>query len=103
MVRYRLEVGHQHQVKPANIVGAIANEAGLESKYIGRITIFDEHSHIDLPEGMPKDIYRHLKKTWVVGRPLRISRLDEGGAPTTRAGADRRAPKARPKTRRHHP
>lgn len=77
METYRLEVGHTHGVKPANIVGAIANEAGLESEYIGRISIFDDHSTIDLPEGMPKDIFKDLQKTWVSGQQLRISRLGE--------------------------
>jgi ATP-dependent RNA helicase DeaD len=72
MVRYRLAVGHQHGVKPGNIVGAIANEAGLENQYIGRVDIRDDHSLIDLPEGMPREILRHLKTVWVVGQQLQI-------------------------------
>jgi len=80
MQTYRLEVGHQHGVKPSNIVGAIANEAQMESKHIGRIEIFDDHSLVDLPEGMPKELYRELQKVWVAGQQLRLSRL-EGGAP----------------------
>jgi len=74
MIRYRIEVGHDHKVKPGNIVGAIANEAGLESKYIGRINIYDDHSLIDLPDGMPLDIFDSVKKLWVAGQQLRISR-----------------------------
>jgi ATP-dependent RNA helicase DeaD len=54
MDRYRIEVGHAHGVKPANIVGAIANEAGIDSRDMGRITINDDHSLIDLPKGMPR-------------------------------------------------
>ena len=76
MVRYRLEVGHAHGVKPGNIVGAIANEAGLDSQHIGRINIFDDYSSVDLPDGMPKAIFNDLKKTRVAGRPLNISRFD---------------------------
>ncbi|MBT8113200.1 MAG: DbpA RNA binding domain-containing protein, partial [Gammaproteobacteria bacterium] len=76
MERYRLEVGHKHEVKPGNIVGAIANEAGLESKHIGRIDIHDDFSVVDLPSGMPKDIFNTLKKTWVSGTQLKISILD---------------------------
>ncbi|RZA31588.1 MAG: DEAD/DEAH box helicase, partial [Lysobacteraceae bacterium] len=53
MESFRIEVGHAHGVKPANIVGAIANEAGLDSKYIGRIDIQDDYTVLDLPEGMP--------------------------------------------------
>lgn len=80
MESYRIEVGHQHGVKPANIVGAIANEAGLESRYIGRIDIHDDHTVLDLPEGMPRELLAHLKKVWVSGQQLRIHRLGEGEA-----------------------
>ncbi len=73
METYRVAVGHEHQVKPGNIVGAIANEAGIDSKYIGRIQIFDNHSLVDLPEGMPVEVLQHLKKVWVAGQELRIS------------------------------
>jgi len=73
---FRLEVGHAHGVKPGNIVGAIANEAGLEGRHIGQVDIRDDHSFVDLPEGMPRDIFRSLQKVRVVGQELRISRVD---------------------------
>jgi ATP-dependent RNA helicase DeaD len=73
MERYRIEVGHDHEVKPGNIVGAIANEAGLDAENIGHIDIFSEHSIIDLPAGMPRDVFRELKKVWVCGRQLHIT------------------------------
>jgi len=75
MQTYRIEVGHVHGVKPANIVGAIANEAGLEAKHIGRIDIHDDYSVLDLPEGMPKEIFQQLKSVWVSGQQLRISHV----------------------------
>jgi ATP-dependent RNA helicase DeaD len=74
MERYRIEVGREHGVQPKNIVGAIANEAGLESRYIGRIEIHDTYTLLDLPEGMPKDVYKHLRNVWVCGRKLDIKR-----------------------------
>ena len=80
METYRIEVGHAHDVKPGNIVGAIANEAGLDSEFIGRIEIFDDHSLIDLPKGMPRDTFRDLQKVWVCGQQLRISRAGETAA-----------------------
>jgi ATP-dependent RNA helicase DeaD len=64
-------------VKPGNIVGAIANEAGLDAKHIGRVDIRDDHSFVDLPEGMPSDVFKHLKKVWVSGQQLRITRGGE--------------------------
>ena len=75
MERYRIEVGHNHDVKPANIVGAIANEADIDAKYIGQIDIYDDHSHVDLPEGMPKELFKMLKKVWVSGQQLKISKV----------------------------
>jgi ATP-dependent RNA helicase DeaD len=75
MQRFRIEVGHNHDVKPGNIVGAIANEVGIDSQYIGRINIHDDYSLVDLPEGMPKDMFNNLKKVWVAGQQLKISTL----------------------------
>jgi ATP-dependent RNA helicase DeaD len=79
---YRIEVGHEHGVKPGNIIGAIANEAGLESQYIGRLSIRGDYSLIDLPDGMPGEIFQHLKKVWVNQQMLRISEWD-GSEDTT--------------------
>jgi ATP-dependent RNA helicase DeaD len=82
---YRIEVGHEHGVKPGNIVGAIANEAGLESQFIGRLSIRDHYSLIDLPDGMPAEVFEHLKKVWVVQQQLRIHEWD--GTDTDAASA----------------
>jgi ATP-dependent RNA helicase DeaD len=71
---FRIEVGHTHRVKPGNIVGAIANEAGLESRHIGRIDIRDDHTYVDLPRGMPEDVLLHLQNVWVAGQRLRVKR-----------------------------
>ena len=62
VVRYRLDVGHAQGATPRHIVGAIANEAGLDSRYIGRVDIHDDFSTVDLPAGMPREILQHLKK-----------------------------------------
>ena len=75
MDRFRVEIGHMHKVKPGNLVGAIANEADIDSKYIGRISIFADYSLVDLPEGMPKELLRELKNVRVVGQRLNISQL----------------------------
>jgi len=88
METYRVAVGHEHQVKPGNIVGAIANEAGIDSKYIGRIQIFDNYSLVDLPSGMPKEVLTHLKKVWVAGQELRISLQRPGSRHSPTENAD---------------
>jgi ATP-dependent RNA helicase DeaD len=75
MERFRVEVGWRDRIKPGNIVGAIANEAGLNGRSIGRIQIFDTHSTVDLPKGMPDEVFQGLRQLRVMNKPLQISRL----------------------------
>lgn len=70
--RFRIEVGHVHGVKPGNIVGAIANEANIDSKHIGAIEIYDNFSTVDLPEGMPAETRQTLQGTRVAGQRLSL-------------------------------
>lgn len=90
---FRLAVGHQDKVRPGQIVGAIANEADIEGGYIGPIEIFSQHSEVYLPKGMPDEVFKHLQKTRVAGKPLNISRTE--GTP---ANAAQKRPKRRRKT-----
>lgn len=80
METYRIEVGRVHGVQPGNIVGAIANEAGIDGKHIGRVLIREDHSFVDLPEGMPKEILSQLRKARVAGQKLEMSRALKGHA-----------------------
>ncbi|WP_395648880.1 DEAD/DEAH box helicase [Thermomonas sp.] len=75
MRTYRIEVGHQHGAQPGHIVGAIANEADLESRYIGRIDIRDDFTLVDLPDlpdGMPPELLEHMQNVRVASKPLRM-------------------------------
>jgi len=81
MERFRLDVGEVHGVKPGNIVGAIANEIGLESEFIGRVQILDDYSIVDLPDGMPKAIFSDLKKIQVCGQRLNATLMDSEARP----------------------
>lgn len=73
MVRYRIEVGKSHGATPKDIVGAIANEAEIDSEYIGHIKLYDDFSTVDLPDGMPKELFQFLKKVRVRQQRLDIS------------------------------
>ena len=77
METFRIEVGSAHGIKPGNIVGAIANEAGIDGVHIGRVDIRDDHSYVDLPEGMPKQVFKSLQKVRVAARELKISKVAE--------------------------
>lgn len=73
---YRIEVGHTHGVQPGNIVGALANEAGIDGRNIGHIDIRRDHSFVDLPAGMPEETFEGLRTVRVRGVELQISRVD---------------------------
>lgn len=94
METFRIEVGHMHQVKPGNIVGAIANEAGIDSAQIGRIEIFEDFSTVDLPQGMPQEIFFALQKVWVSGRQLKIAKAEgsRSGGPSSGGASSGRRP-----------
>lgn len=76
METFRIEVGHSDGVKPGNIVGAIANETGIDGDHIARIKIEEHYSTVELPAGMPKDLFLALKKVRVAGKTLNISKFD---------------------------
>jgi len=97
--RFRIEVGYTHGVKPGNIVGAISNEAGLDGKYIGRIELYEDHSTVDLPEGMPREVLQVLKKAWVSGHQMRISRVDLASK-QNRESKNRAADEGKPKSKK---
>ncbi len=84
--RYRIDVGHEHGVKPGNIVGAIANESGIAGEHIGHIAIEKRYSLVDLPAGMPRDVFMDLKKVRVCGRPLQIELDGEAEASDSKPG-----------------
>ena len=78
MERFRVEVGWQDRIKPGHLVGAIANESGLDGRQIGKITIFDDYSTVDLPQGMPPELMKRLQGVRVMQKELRISRQPMG-------------------------
>ncbi|WP_198782189.1 DEAD/DEAH box helicase [Shewanella putrefaciens] len=103
MCRYVIDVGRENGVGVGNIVGAIANEANIDSRYIGAIQLYDAVTTVDLPDGMPKDVLQHLKKVRVCGKPLNIREagdqvfVDSGrGARSERPSGDRKPRGDRP-------
>ncbi|MBW6453858.1 MAG: DbpA RNA binding domain-containing protein, partial [Methyloprofundus sp.] len=98
--RYRIEVGKDHGAKPGNIVGAIANEAGLDGKEIGQIDMHGEFSIVDLPKGMPAELLKDLQNARVAGQQLRMTLVkDSDNIPrqtkVTRGGSDKSTKKPR--------
>jgi ATP-dependent RNA helicase DeaD len=94
--RYRIQLGRDHGVTPGHIVGAIANEVGLNSRNIGRIQLYDKYSTVDLPRGMPSHVLRHLQRVRIFQQPLAIQR-DTGRQPATARRAAQ-APTTKPRS-----
>ncbi|WP_442489260.1 DEAD/DEAH box helicase [Halomonas litopenaei] len=96
MTRYRVSVGHKDGVKPGQLVGALANEGGIEGARIGRIDIRNGFSTVELPNGLPASILAKMARARVAGRPLEISE-DRGGDRAERGGerSGERAPRRR--------
>ena len=80
METYQISVGYEHGVSPKHIVGAIANEAGIESRHIGAIEINDDASTVDLPTGMPEDVFHKLKKIRILGQAINLTRAEGGNS-----------------------
>lgn len=95
---FRIEVGYVHGVKPGNIVGAIANVAGLEGRQIGHVDIREDHTFVGLPRGMPDAVMVELAKTRVAGRMLLIAQVDHVPPKPLRKPA-KRPPQAHAPTR----
>lgn len=96
---YRIEVGKEHGVRAGDIVGAIANEANIDSQFIGNIKLFDQFSTVELPANIPAEIFQHLKKVYVRKQKLNIS-VDTGAAGRSNSGPGPR-PGAAPRPRRN--
>jgi ATP-dependent RNA helicase DeaD len=82
MQRYCIDVGYNQQVKPANIVGMIINEAEIEKDYVGHIEIFDEVTTVDLPADMPKEVMDILANAFVCGKKSGLKAVKEGQSAT---------------------
>ena len=104
MERYRIELGRNHDVKVGSIVGAIANEADIDSEYIGRIDLFDEFTTVDLPAGMPKEVQSILAKARVAGKPMQLAPIgkQEGGKSKSKP-KDKDKGKGKPKAKKRKP
>ena len=92
MERFRVAVGHDHGATPGDLVGAVANETGLSSQYIGRIRLFDHESTIDLPADMPDDVFHHLKRVKVKQQALAIERMKSDSGMNRSSVAKHRKP-----------
>jgi len=87
---YRIEVGRDDGVEVRHIVGAIANEGDISSRYIGNIKLFGTHSTIELPKGMPGDILSHFTRTRILNKPMNMQLIGDAQPRSNDRGGERR-------------
>ena len=87
---YRIEVGRDDGVEVRHIVGAIANEGDISSRYIGNIKLFGTHSTIELPKGMPGDVLSHFTRTRILNKPMNMQLIGDAQPRSNDRGGERR-------------
>lgn len=88
---YRIELGREDGVEVRHIVGAIANEGDISSRYIGHIKLHDNYSTIELPQGMPNHIVQHFaQKARVLNKQMQMSLLGPAGGVNSQPFEERR-------------
>ncbi len=99
LTRITLNVGRAEGVRPADVVGAIANEAGIPGRTIGNIDIYDEVTVVEIPEADRDRVIAALRSATIRGRHVQAAPLEAGTAPPPRTTRPQRAtphPGARP-------
>ena len=72
MVRLFINAGKKSKIRAKDIVGAIANEAGIPGKTLGEIAIFDEYTFVDVPNEFVRDILHGMKHAKIKGKRVHI-------------------------------
>lgn len=75
MIRYRLDIGSQHQLTEEQLKKVLVEESGVDKNNIANVSIRGAYTLIDLPDAMPQDIYQHLKSVEINQRKLDIKKL----------------------------
>jgi ATP-dependent RNA helicase DeaD len=79
MVRIYVGAGRKANMRPADLVGAITNEAKIEGRQIGAIEIADRFTLVELPEDLVDPVIAALRATTVKGKRLTVRRDKAGG------------------------
>ena len=74
-VRYRLDVGSRHQITEEQLLTVLIEESGVDRKRISRIDMRETYTLVDLPDGMPADIFQLLSEAMIKGHRLNIKRV----------------------------
>ena len=72
MVRLFINVGKKDRIKPGDILGAIAGEAGISGKLVGEIQMYDKYTFVEVPYENGKDVLFAMKNAKIKGKKVNI-------------------------------
>ena len=85
MTRLFVGAGRSLGIRPGDIVGAIANEAGIPAREIGAIEIAERFTLVEVASSRAGEVIDALRETTLKGRPVTV-RLDRGARKSADAG-----------------
>jgi len=74
VTRLYIALGRRAGIRPADLVGAIANEAGVDARSVGSIEIADRFSIVEVPDEIADDVIGALRSTTIRGRRVMVRR-----------------------------
>jgi ATP-dependent RNA helicase DeaD len=72
MSRLFVNVGRNEGIRPADIVGAIAGEAGIPGRSIGAIDLYDTYAFVEVPQEVARKVVDALNRATLRGHPVRV-------------------------------
>ena len=72
MAKVYIGAGREAGIRPGDLVGAIANEAGLNSNVIGVVEVMDRFSLVEVPEVLAREIIETLSRTRIKGQKVAV-------------------------------
>jgi len=72
MVRLFVNIGKKQNVKPGDVLGAIAGESGMPGRLVGAIDMFDKYTFVEVPREYGKEVLDAMKNAKIKGKSVNV-------------------------------
>lgn len=72
MVRLFINIGKKQNIRPGDILGAIAGESGMPGKLVGSIDMYDKYTFVEVPGEYARDVLKAMKNVKIKGKSVNI-------------------------------
>ncbi len=79
MVRLFINIGKKQNVRPSDILGAIAGESGMPGKLVGTIDIFDKYTFVEVPKEFASEVLNAMEHVKIKGKEINIEPANRKG------------------------